>query len=401
VAGFWGRDEKGASATVQCRVVRNGDVGKDGKIDAENLPIRWMTQREIEKAGVRRDDSILVSSGAYTGNVGRVKPVNDGLPYVVSNFVRRIRADSHSPDWLFQLLRSQIVQDQVPAHVGGSALPNLAASFYAGCRIPHIPKPQQQKIIAIVLVTVDRAIGQTEALAAKYQRIKTGLMQDLLTHGIDEHGHLRAATTHKFKPSPFGSIPAEWDIKTIADSADIHNSLRKPVSALIRETMQGRFPYYGATGIIDYIDEYRIEGKYVLIGEDGDHFLKFLQQEMTILVEGKFNVNNHAHLLTGKKGCSTEWIYHFFCHRDITLHLTRQGAGRLKLNKAALLSLQLPVPKPQEQTEISGRFVAMKKSLDSLERELAKLRRLKTGLMQDLLTGKVSIQPLLETQTVS
>jgi len=69
--------------------------------------------------------------------------------------------------------------------------------------------PEQSKI-AEVLSTVDRAIEQTEALIAKQQRIKTGLMQDLLTKGIDEHGNIRSEKTHKFKDSPVGRIPEEW-----------------------------------------------------------------------------------------------------------------------------------------------------------------------------------------------
>ena len=72
--------------------------------------------------------------------------------------------------------------------------------------------PEQTKI-AEILSTVDRAIEQTEALIAKQQRIKTGLMQDLLTRGIDEHGNLRSEQTHKFKDSPLGRIPVEWEVK--------------------------------------------------------------------------------------------------------------------------------------------------------------------------------------------
>ncbi|MCP4628432.1 MAG: hypothetical protein GY850_33715 [bacterium] len=72
-------------------------------------------------------------------------------------------------------------------------------------------KPEQTKI-AEILSTVDRAIEQTEALIAKQQRIKTGLMQDLLTRGIDEHGNLRSEQTHEFKDSPLGRIPVEWEV---------------------------------------------------------------------------------------------------------------------------------------------------------------------------------------------
>ena len=83
-------------------------------------------------------------------------------------------------------------------------------TFWANLADPEFDKAEQAKI-AEVLSTVDRAIEETEALIAKQQRIKTGLMQDLLIRGIDEHGNLRSEQTHKFKDSPLGRIPVEWE----------------------------------------------------------------------------------------------------------------------------------------------------------------------------------------------
>ena len=77
--------------------------------------------------------------------------------------------------------------------------------------LPIVPRSEQIKITKI-LSTVDQAIEQTEALIAKQQRIKTGLMQDLLTRGIDEDGNLRSEDTHEFKDSPLGRIPVEWEV---------------------------------------------------------------------------------------------------------------------------------------------------------------------------------------------
>lgn len=277
----------------------------------------------------------------------------------------------------------------------------------AGSGIPHVDKelllareifeggPDEQKTVAKVLLKVDRAIEQTEALLAKQQRIKTGLMYDLLARGLDAHGRLRDPAIHPFKSSTIGLIPKEWSEGMIATRATLHNNLRKPLSAAVRERMKGVFPYYGPTGIFDYINEYRLEGRFVLIGEDGDHFLKFSTNEMTQLVDGRFNVNNHAHVMTGKNGCSTEWLHHFFRHRDLTYFLTRQGAGRFKLNKAAVLSLPLSVPPPDEQTRIADRLVTEDRLLLAFSEQLAKLKRLKNGLMQDLLTGHVPVTPLL------
>src|SRR3990172_7053571 len=108
-----------------------------------------------------------------------------------------------------------------------------------------------------------------------------------------------------------------------------------PISQTVREKMAGTFPYYGPTSIQGYINEYRVEGEYALIGEDGDHFLKWQDQPMTQLVAGRFNVNNHAHLIKGTKNL-TAWFYYYFSRRDLTPYLTRQGAGRFKLTEGTL-----------------------------------------------------------------
>ena len=215
-----------------------------------------------------------------------------------------------------------------------------------------VPDFNEQTQIASILSKADKAIEQTENLIAKYQRIKTGLMQDLLTKGIDENGNIRSEQTHKFKTEKGLRLPEEWKVDIVEKYCVIHNNLRKPISSLERFEKKGIYPYYGATGIIDYINEYRVEGKFVLIGEDGDHFLKFDKQNMTHLVNGKFNVSNHAHILSGKENCLTEWIHYFYCNRDITYYLTRQGAGRFKLNKAALLNLPMFKPDVNEQRRI-------------------------------------------------
>ena len=85
-----------------------------------------------------------------------------------------------------------------------------------------LPKSkQEQTTIARILSKVDEAIAQTEQLIAKYTRVKTGLMQDLLTKGIDEHGDIRSEGTHEFKDSPLGSIPVEWECEFLGRYVNI------------------------------------------------------------------------------------------------------------------------------------------------------------------------------------
>ena len=136
-------------------------------------------------------------------------------------------------------------------------------------------------------------------------------------------------------------VPDGWNFLPIARAFKIRNEFRKPISDEVRSTQRGRYPYYGPTKIQDFIDTYEQDGSYALIGEDGDHFLKYKTHSMTQLVDGKCTVNNHAHIIEGTALATRKWFYYYFMHRDIFSYLSRQGAGRYKLNKASLEKIYL------------------------------------------------------------
>lgn len=148
------------------------------------------------------------------------------------------------------------------------------------------------------------------------------------------------------------TIPTNWKLTTIGNVCKIRNDLRKPLSTEDRAKIQGPYPYYGPTGILDFIEHHLAEGKFALIGEDGDHFLKPEQKAQTLLVNGKFNVNNHAHIIQGTEDCTAEWFFMYFHHRDITHLISRQGASRYKLNKDTLTKLPILVPPVRQQLDM-------------------------------------------------
>lgn len=190
-----------------------------------------------------------------------------------------------------------------------------------------------------------------------------------------------------YKQTEVGVIPEDWEVQPIGKSYEIHNNFRLPLSQKVRDSMAGPYPYYGPTSIQGYINEYRFDGKFALIGEDGDHFLKWRDIPMTLLVEGKFNVNNHAHAVKGTKNL-TEWFYHFFSNRDLTRYLTKQGAGRLKLTKKVLIQIPCVLPSLPEQRTIATALADADARITSLDQLIAKKRDIKQAAMQKLLTGK-------------
>ncbi len=155
--------------------------------------------------------------------------------------------------------------------------------------------------------------------------------------------------------------------------------------------MPGEYPYFGPTGKLDAIDHYRIDEPFALIGEDGDHFLKFRDRPMTLYFEGKANVNNHAHIIGNSKECLAKWFYYCFMHRDLTATLSRQGVGRYKLTKSGLEQLELALPPKQEQAAIVEVLSTWDQAIATTERLLANSRHQKMLLSQQVLTGKARL----------
>jgi type I restriction enzyme S subunit len=93
---------------------------------------------------------------------------------------------------------------------------------------------------------------------------------------------------------------SEWKTFFLEDFAEIHNAKRIPLSSMERSKRKGIYPYYGASGIVDYIDDFKLDGEYVLISEDGEN-LRTRNTSIAFKASGKFWVNNHAHIVKGKK----------------------------------------------------------------------------------------------------
>lgn len=184
-------------------------------------------------------------------------------------------------------------------------------------------------------------------------------------------------------------IPKGWRLGLVGEDCKICNNLRKPINEADRDAIAGIYPYYGPTGILGYINEYRLDGEYALIGEDGDHFLKYDRQPMTLLINGRNNVNNHAHIIQGTDKCSAAWFYNYFKHKNLSNVLSRQGAGRYKLNKATLEKLPILLPTPQEQNEICKMIAVWDEVIICLQKTIETKREHKSALMQRLLTGKL------------
>lgn len=126
---------------------------------------------------------------------------------------------------------------------------------------------------------------------------------------------------------------------------------RVPLSSMDRAKRQGKYRYYGAQGIIDYIDDYIFDGEYILLAEDGEN-LKSNKQNLAQLVDGKFWVNNHAHILRTKRICRLRYFYYWINSKNMTEYVT--GSAQPKLSQSSLKKMVIPLPSLEVQDKILG-----------------------------------------------
>lgn len=374
-------------------ILKHGGVTLE---EVKRVPRKFFDR--MTKGHLKNADVLINKDGAQTGKVGFYKN-NNGANACINEHLFLIRGDAEkiTQSYLYYSLLSQACQNQIEAQISGSAQPGLKSDFLKGVftRIPE-SIPEQSKI-AEVLSKVDQAIEQTESLIAKQQRIKTGLMQDLLTRGIDEHGNLRSEETHEFKDSPLGRIPVEWEVKRLEECVDFWDGKRVPLKQADRDKMEGDIPYYGASGIIDFINRFLFDEELILVGEDGENVIS-RNLPLAFKVSGKIWVNNHAHVLKPKIGFDIGFLTERLEFYDYTLLVS--GSAQPKLNQRNLRQMEFPMPSSNEQECIGAILCANTERYSFLKDYQNKLRSLKTALMQDLLTGKKRVTPLMENMEV-
>lgn len=284
-------------------------------------------------------------------------------------------------------LASEYINEFVNFAIESTGVPQLTAPQIAKYSI-IIPKSiTEQTAIATALSDTDALLAELEKLLAKKQAIKTATMQQLLTGKtrLPEFAHRADGTPKGSLKTEWGDIPEDWEVVALGEYVNIFDNQRIPVSASNR--IFGNIPYYGANGIQDYVNGFTHDGEFVLVAEDGANDLINYPVQYTT---GKIWVNNHAHVLQGKKNilCNKFLAY---CISSMNISHYLVGGTRAKLNGSTLKQIEILCPQYKEQTAIAQILGDMDSEIKALQAQIEKLREIKQGMMQNLLTGKIRL----------
>ena len=264
------------------------------------------------------------------------------------------------------------VNERVKFAFESTGVPQLTAP-QVGKYCVAAPPLQEQRAIAEALSDVDVLLGALDRLIAKKRDIKQAAMQQLLT------GQTRLP-----------GFSGQWEVKALEQVTDCLDGLRVPLNEKQRAEMRGEYPYCGANGILDYVNDWVIDDDIILMAEDGGYFDEYESRPIAYRMSGKCWVNNHAHILKAKSDFDQGFVFYSLVHKNILSFLA--SGTRAKLNKSEMEKIEVLLPIDlSEQSAIAAVLSDMDAELEALEQRRTKTAAIKQGMMQELLTGRTRL----------
>lgn len=359
-----------------------------------------------ELVHVDENEILLLWDGSNAGEFFKSKKG------ALSSTMVRIAFDKNAFDTDFLFYQFKYIEPVLKSKTSGSGIPHVDKNILGDFDIEQLERKEQEQI-AEILSYIDHSIQQTESLIAKYQRIKTGLMQDLLTKGIDEKGNIRSEQTHAFKDSPLGRIPVEWEVKSIGEITSMVGSGVTPT---------GGSNVYGTEGIIFlrsqniYHDGLYLDDVAFITEEINSRMLRSEVKNYDVLLNitgasigrccpvpvdfPKANVNQHVCIIRLCNHTETDAFYVSSVISSeigqLQIKAWNAGGNREGLNYQQVRNLLIPYPGEEERIRFINKAKGVNEWIATEEQTLNKLHRIKTGLMQDLLTGRVRVTGLMK-----
>jgi type I restriction enzyme S subunit len=392
------------------------DVSEDGLHWHSDVFVDHSKALSLAAHGVRAGDLVATKMG-LPPCVAAEYP-SSMPPGIVTADIIRLRPEIRTTDvgWLVRSINGDYVRSQVRAITGGVTRPKVTLRDFRELRLLRPPAPEQRRIAAL-LDTIDAAIRKTQEIIAKLRQVKHGLLHDLLTCGIDDNGEPRDFEHHpeQFKDSPLGTIPRQWDARLLGDLIGRIEAGKSPscpdrpaegdewgvlkVSAVRPAGLQAR-----ENKVI--VSQAHVQPAFEI--HDGDLLITRANTPelvgLTCLVERPpprlLLSDKTLRLVVDEEQADTRFLFYVsqmpYVRAQVETHATGSSGSMKNIGQGAIRGLLLKVPPRLEQAAIADRLTTLDRRQAEEHRHATKLRQLRTGLTDDLLTGRVRVTTLLE-----
>ena len=347
-----------------------------GSFDLANLSEMRFEDHEQERFGLRYGDLVICEGG----EPGRCAIWKDEIPNMkIQKALHRVRVhDDMDYRYLFYWFLHAGKCGALDQYFTGSTIKHMPGDKLKTIEIENPPR-HVQKHIADILSAYDDLIEnnqkQIKLLEEAAQRLYKEWFIDLRFPGYE--------TT----PVVDG-VPEGWHIGTLGEIIEYHDKKRKPLSSLERENFQGKYRYFGAAGVLDHVQDYLFDGTYLLLGEDGT-VINNDGSPVLQYVNGKFWVNNHAHVLTGNGAFTTEYIYMMFKNTKVSDVVT--GVAQPKISQARLSAKKVLIPDNKLVYCYSERITSMMEKTLLLQSQIDNLKEARDRLLPKLMSGETEV----------
>ena len=325
---------------------------------------------QMKRFTVKPKDLIISCSGT----IGKVDLISEKDPMgIISQALLILRANTDIvlPEYLFYFFKSDYGYNSIISRSMGSVQVNIAKREVIENIKINIPSLKEQEKIVKILSNIDEKI-----------KLNNQINDNLFKLG----DQLYFENFDKYKKE----LPDGYRIVKLGDAVSNYDSKRKPMSSRERELHQGLYPYYGATSIIDYVDDYIFDDTYLLMGEDGtvktDEGYPVLQY-----IWGKNWINNHAHVLKGEK-ISTEFLV--FALRKINIESMITGAVQPKINQENMNKIEFVIGTESKNREYENIFTNIMNKYKNIIEENKRLKQLRDILLPKLMNGEINLDKI-------
>ncbi|EOG1394946.1 restriction endonuclease subunit S [Vibrio cholerae] len=318
--------------------IGTGKSNRQDETEDGEYPFYVRSKNILRSSTFQFDEKAIVVPGE--GGIGDIFHFVEGK-YALHQRAYRIKATSDVLDtkFLYHFMSSKFKQYILMKSVGATSI-SIRKPMLEGFQIP-IPCPDNQEKSLAIQVEIVRILDAFTAMTAE------------LTAELN----MRKKQYNYYRDQLLSFEEGEVEWKTLGELAENLDSKRKPITSGLREA--GEIPYYGASGIVDYVKDYIFDGDYLLVSEDGANLLA-RNTPIAFSISGKTWVNNHAHVLKFETYAERKYVEYYLNSIDLTPYIS--GAAQPKLNKKNLESINIPNPAPKEKE----RIVAILDKFDSL-----------------------------------
>ncbi len=388
--------QDGPIALIRSQNVYNNFFNREGLAFISNKQADDLANVEVYE-----NDILLNITGDSVARVCQV--ADDVLPARVNQHVAIIRPDSNvlNPCFLRYSLVSSEMQTKLLSWAGSGGTRNaLTKRMVESFEVFAPVDVKEQRAIAHILGTLDDKIELNRRMIETLEAMARALFKSWFVDFDPVRAKMAGRDTglppeiaalfpDRLVASELGEIPEGWGASTLGEHVDIFDSKRIPLSRAEREKRQGIYPYHGAAGVMDHVNDFLFDGIYLLIGEDGS-----VSDERGLAIKqyawGKFWVNNHAHVLQGKSPVSTEQVYLHLHFEPVLPFVT--GAVQPKLSQGRMKKIPFLYPDATICAAFDRFLAPLFEKVRACSMEAQSLASLRDTILPKLMSGKLRLR---------